>query len=456
MSSQEQPSQVPTTEPIITSSSLPLYETKIPHTTSSMPYDSPLLGGDTPGSDEGSKKLNELTELCTKLFDKVTSLEKDLKQTKKVYGKALTKLVKKVKHLEDKLKSTTERRKARMVISDDDEDLITPIKVSQAKILVDSSKERVKTYKSYTRRRRSTVSSRDSTAGGLFSTAEEILSTNERIAQKLNEEEMAKAALDEREDTDDIYWNTIAKQVQERESDTIKRYQTLKKKPVYVAQARKNMMIYLKNMAGYKMNYFKGMSYDEIRPIFKEEYNKIQTLFKKDTEVEKTMTKRVAEETLLQESFKRLRAVEASRVGDHIESYHTFAEMLKKFDKDDLEKLWKLVKERFNTTVPTNDKEKELWVKLKRLFEPDDNDILWKLQRYMHDPLHWKLYDSCGVHHVSTERGHDIFMLVEKDYPLTKALMTVMLRNKLQVEESSEMANELLRKIFYEVNKPRS
>ncbi|GKC66503.1 hypothetical protein Tco_1099101, partial [Tanacetum coccineum] len=244
MSSQEQPSQVPTTEPIITTSSPPLYETTIPHTTSSMPHDSPLSGGDTPGSDEGSKKLNELTELYTKLFEKVTSLEKDLKQTKKVYGKALTKLVKKVKHLEDKLKSTTERRKARMVISDDEEDLvsedpskqgrmteteyedvdveteyeeveyeldqtdtlqqITPTKVSQgeeqsqessevqldvlsaAKILADASRERVKAYKSYTRRR-STVSSRDSTA-------EEILSTDERIAQKLNEEEMAKAA----------------------------------------------------------------------------------------------------------------------------------------------------------------------------------------------------------------------------------------------------------------------
>ncbi|GKA33087.1 hypothetical protein Tco_0719454 [Tanacetum coccineum] len=251
---------------------------------------------DTPGSDEGSKKLNELTELCTKLFEKVTSLEKNFKQTKKVYGKALTKLVKKVKYLEDKLKSTTERRK-----------------------------------------------------------------------------------LDERENIDDIDWNAIVEQVQERESDTIKRYQTLKKKPVSVAQARKNMMIYLKNMAGYKMNYFKGMSYDKIRPIFEEEYNKIQTLFKKDIEVEKTMTKRVAEETLLQESLKKLRAAEASRVGDHIEAYQTFADMLKNFDRDDLEKLWKLVKERFNTTVPTNDKEKELWVELKRIFEPDDNDILWKL-----------------------------------------------------------------------------
>ncbi|GJV11406.1 hypothetical protein Tco_1352947 [Tanacetum coccineum] len=61
-----------------------------------------------------------------------------------------------------------------------------------------------------------------------------------------------------------------------------------------------------------------------------------------------------------------------------------------------------------------------------------------------------------GVHHVSTERGHDIFMLVEKDYPLTRALMIVMLANKLQVDESSEMENELLRKIFYQVERPRT
>ncbi|GKC13158.1 hypothetical protein Tco_1009940 [Tanacetum coccineum] len=118
------------------------------------------------------------------------------------------------------------------------------------------------------------------------------------------------------------------------------------------------------------------------------------------------------------------------RVGNHTEVYQVFEDMLKRFDKDDLEKLWDLVKKKFSSTELTIDKEK----------------------RYMHDPLKWKLYDTCGVHHVSTERGHDIFMLVEKDYPLTRALMTVMLANKLQVDKSSEMANELLRKILYQVN----
>ncbi|GKC44052.1 hypothetical protein Tco_1061774, partial [Tanacetum coccineum] len=252
-------------------------------------------GGDTPGSDEGSKKLNELTKLCTKLSKKVTSLKDDLKQTKKVYGKALTKLVKRVKHLEAKLKSTSVRRKARMTEYEEVEyeldqtdtfQQITPTKVSQgeehslesfevqldvlsaAKILADASRERERID---------------------FEKALEL--------QK---------QLDEREETDNIYWSIVAKQVQERQSDTIKRYQTLTKKPVSVAQVRKNMMIYLKNMTGYKMGYFKGMSYDEIRPMFKKEYNKIQILFKKDTEVEKTKTKRVAEETLLQESFKKL------------------------------------------------------------------------------------------------------------------------------------------------------
>ncbi|GJQ91112.1 hypothetical protein Tco_0002251 [Tanacetum coccineum] len=172
-----------------------------------MPHDSPLLGGYIPGSDEGNMKLNELTKLCTRLFDKVSNLENDLKQTKKVHGKALTKLVKKVKHLEDNLKSTTARRKERMVISDDDEELIsedsskqgrmTETKyedvetgyaevnvLSAAKILADASREKAKTY---TRRRRSTDSLRVSTARGVFSTAEEIrckeqISTDEETA----------------------------------------------------------------------------------------------------------------------------------------------------------------------------------------------------------------------------------------------------------------------------------
>nr|GEW14575.1 copia protein [Tanacetum cinerariifolium] len=45
--------------------------------------------------------------------------------------------------------------------------------------------------------------------------------------------------------------------------ENIKKYQNLKKKPISIAQARKNMIIYLKNMAGYKMEHFREMTYDK-------------------------------------------------------------------------------------------------------------------------------------------------------------------------------------------------
>nr|GEV19969.1 retrovirus-related Pol polyprotein from transposon TNT 1-94 [Tanacetum cinerariifolium] len=88
--------------------------------------------------------------------------------------------------------------------------------------------------------------------------------------------------------------------------------------------------------------------------------------------------------------------------------------------KEDLNKLWALVKETLNIRPTTSDKEKELWVELKRLYEPDVEDLLWThTQNMMHAPVEWKLYDTCGVHHVIS-KDQEMFMLVEKDYPLRK------------------------------------
>ncbi|GKC74219.1 hypothetical protein Tco_1120102 [Tanacetum coccineum] len=50
--------------------------------------------------------------LCTTLSKKVECLETDLKQTKLTYGAAYTKLIKKVKKLENKVKSNQARRRA--------------------------------------------------------------------------------------------------------------------------------------------------------------------------------------------------------------------------------------------------------------------------------------------------------------------------------------------------------
>nr|GEZ51703.1 hypothetical protein [Tanacetum cinerariifolium] len=49
-----------------------------------------------------------------------------------------------------------------------------------------------------------------------------------------------------------------------------------------------------------------------------------------------------------------------------------------------------------------------------------------------------------------------MFMLIEKDCPLLNGVMILMLSAKLQVEKDSEMARDLVMKIFMEANKPKS
>nr|GEV69675.1 hypothetical protein [Tanacetum cinerariifolium] len=110
---------------------------------------------------------------------------------------------------------------------------------------------------------------------------------------------------------------------------------------------------------------------------------------------------------------------------------------------EDLNQLWGLVKKTLNIRPASSDKEKELWVELKRLYEPDVEDQLWShTQNMMHAPVEWKLYDTCGVHHVIS-KYQEMFILVEKDNPLRKGLAIVMICYKLQVENYSQMANEL-------------
>ncbi|GJV75423.1 putative ribonuclease H-like domain-containing protein [Tanacetum coccineum] len=92
------------------------------HNTPTMPHDSPILRVHTLGSDEGRMQPNELMELVTKLSNRVAILENDLKQTKKNYGAAFTKLIKKVKTLEKTIKSSKARRRAQFVVSDDEEE----------------------------------------------------------------------------------------------------------------------------------------------------------------------------------------------------------------------------------------------------------------------------------------------------------------------------------------------
>nr|GEX45731.1 hypothetical protein [Tanacetum cinerariifolium] len=136
------------------------------------------------------------------------------------------------------------------------------------------------------------------------------------------------------------------------------------------------------------------------------------------------------------------------RLGGSSACYQFFVDLLRQVDKEDLNQLWALVKEYLSIRPASSDKEMELWVELKRMYEPDPKDQLWTLTpNYMHAPVDWKLYDLSGVHHV-TAKDKEIFMLVEKDYPLRRGLVLVMISYRLQVENHSEMAEDLIRKIY--------
>ncbi|GJS99089.1 hypothetical protein Tco_0820259 [Tanacetum coccineum] len=221
------------------------------------------------------------------------------------------------------------------------------------------------------------------------------------------------------------------------------------------------------HMGSHTLQQLKRYSFNELNELFKTTMKNVNTFVPMETEdkgkaselvtgssqatiidsVEVGSSKRAAEAKLDHEGSKRQKSNEASgSVQEQPE------EEEKELLQEDLQQMMMV--------VPVE----EVYVEALQVKYPiidwevytEESRKYWKIiRRYMHDPLKWRLYDTCGVHHVSTERGIDIFMLVEKEYPLSKGVLTLMLVNKLLVEQHSEMENELLRKIFIQANRPR-
>ncbi|GKD95610.1 hypothetical protein Tco_1379507, partial [Tanacetum coccineum] len=85
--------------------------------------------------------------------------------------------------------------------------------------------------------------------------------------------------------------------------------------------------------------------------------------------------------------------------------YMIFSQMIKTFDREDLEDLYKLVKARYGSTRPV-----------------ESMDYLMQ--------------------------SIQIYMLVEKKYPLTPPILSMMLEKKLQIDYESEMAYQLCKLIM--------
>ncbi|GJZ30946.1 hypothetical protein Tco_0575993 [Tanacetum coccineum] len=131
--------------------------------------------------------------------------------------------------------------------------------------------------------------------------------------------------------------------------------------------------------------------------------------------------------------------------------YMIFSHMLKSLDKEDLETLYKLVKAKYKSTKPVEDLDLILWNDLKTMFEPHVDDAVWR-NHQEYKVLSWKLYDSYGVHFLRMQHMQ-IYMLVERKYPLTQSTLSMMLEKKLMIDYESKMAYQLLKFIMKQLKK---
>nr|GFD21784.1 hypothetical protein [Tanacetum cinerariifolium] len=73
------------------------------------------------------------------------------------------------------------------------------------------------------------------------------------------------------------------------------------------------------------------------------------------------------------------------RADDTHQLYISFTTLLKNFDGEDLEALWKIMRDIFSTSKPTNFSDEYLLLTLKTMFEePNRQDVIWRNQKSVH------------------------------------------------------------------------
>ncbi|GJS47196.1 putative ribonuclease H-like domain-containing protein [Tanacetum coccineum] len=211
------------------------------------------------------------------------------------------------------------------------------------------------------------------------------------------------------------------------------------------------------------------MSYNDIRPIFEKVWDFNQNIEPMDAEhgsgkqkspekspekypekIELFFMRQKMEEDDEKEELKGFLdiipreevPIEVESISTNSKNYKVLSEMLEDFDRLDVEELYRLVKERYSTSRPEG-YDLMLWGDLHTLFEPDEDDEIWKDQ-HEYNLISWRLCDFCGIHILLMENGLAIHMLTEKKYPLSQEMLTKMLSRKLEVDHESSQAFELI------------
>ncbi|GJT77907.1 hypothetical protein Tco_1044632 [Tanacetum coccineum] len=277
LSSYHTTSSTPTTPPFI-------HITHEAEETATMPHDLPLLGGYTLGSDKGGLKHTELMELITKLTDRIAAVEKDLQQTKKTYSTALTKLVLKEKNSSDTevlLEETTpteliedlrsgekgekEINTADVPVSTDGAEVSTTshdVSIAAAALVY------IRRSASKAKEKGKKIMQEPEPPKKLKKRVQVQMSVDEELARKVQEEEQVKAMAEQEQERinfeaalelqrklnkrEEVPTEATQSQTIDWSDPVVLRYQALQNRPYFVAEVRKNMIMYLKNQAGYK------------------------------------------------------------------------------------------------------------------------------------------------------------------------------------------------------------
>ncbi|GJY47657.1 ribonuclease H-like domain-containing protein [Tanacetum coccineum] len=216
----------------------------------------------------------------------------------------------------------------------------------------------------------------------------------------------------EQEELSDAEKATLFQQLLEkrRKHFAAKRAKEKRNKPPTQAQQRKIMCTYD----------LKLKDFDSIQEMFDGAFKRVNTFEDFRTKLVEGKEKRVGEE-LIQKNEEEVAidviplVVKSPRIVDwkiHKEGkksyyqiiradgksqmYRIFSQMIKSFDMEDLEDLYKLVKARYGSTRPMESMDYLLWNDMKIMFEPHVEDEVWKLQNG-YKVLEWKLYDSCRL-----------------------------------------------------------
>nr|GEZ14227.1 hypothetical protein [Tanacetum cinerariifolium] len=189
-------------------------------------------------------------------------------------------------------------------------------------------------------------------------------------------------------------------------------------------QKREYYMAVIKSNLGWRFKDFKGMTFEEIEAKFAQVWKRVEDFIPMGSKEEAERLKRKGINLEKEQVKKQKSSEEAPETETSTEE----------FTEDKIKEIMQL--------VPVED----VYVQALQVKHPI---IDWKVHSE-----EWKLYDLSGVHHV-TAKDKEIFMLVEKDYPLRRGLALVTISYRLQVENHSQMAEDLIRKIYNIANTPR-